>query len=73
MYDFLVETIGQELTGKIPLVLVAATGFIYAALLLLTRRNLKNLYYLIPCGVIAFIIITLSRIRTSTSISRSMC
>lgn len=59
VYNFLVETIGQELTGKIPLVLVAATGLIYAALLLLSRRSLKNLLFLIPSGIIAFIIITL--------------
>ncbi len=59
VYNFLVETIGQELTGKIPLVLVAATGFIYAALLLLSRRSLKNLLFLIPCGIIAYMIITL--------------
>lgn len=59
VYNFLVETIGQELTGKIPLVLVAATGFIYATLLLISRRSLKNLLFLIPCGIIAYIIITL--------------
>jgi len=59
VYNFLVETIGQELTGKIPLVLVAATGLIYLAILMITRRNLMNLLYLIPCGVIAYIIITL--------------
>jgi hypothetical protein len=59
VYNFLVETIGQELTGKIPLVLVAATGFIYTVLLLLTRRSLKNLLFLIPCGIIAYMIITL--------------
>jgi hypothetical protein len=59
VYNFLVETIGQELTGKIPLVLVAATGLIYTALLLLTRRSLKNLLFLIPCGIIAYMIITL--------------
>lgn len=59
VYNFLVETIGQELTGKIPLVLVAATGLIYLAILMITRRNLVNLLYLIPCGVIAYIIITL--------------
>lgn len=59
VYNFLVETIGQELTGKIPLVLVAATGLIYAILLLISRRSLKNLLFLIPCGIIAFMIITL--------------
>jgi hypothetical protein len=59
VYNFLVETIGQELTGKIPLVLVAATGLIYTVLLLLTRRSLKNLLFLIPCGIIAYMIITL--------------
>ncbi|MBM3137505.1 MAG: hypothetical protein FJZ98_04895 [Chloroflexi bacterium] len=59
VYNFLVETIGQELTGKIPLILVAATGLIYTALLLVLRRSLKNLLFLIPCGVIAYMIITL--------------
>ena len=59
VYNFLVETIGQELTGKIPLVLVAATGLIYLVILMITRRSLMNLLYLIPCGVIAYIIITL--------------
>jgi hypothetical protein len=59
VYNFLVETIGQELTGKVPLVLVAATGLIYTALLLVSRRSLKNLLFLIPCGIIAFLIITL--------------
>jgi hypothetical protein len=59
VYNFLVETIGQELTGRIPLFLVAATGLIYLAILLITRRSLMNLLYLIPCGVIAYVIITL--------------
>lgn len=59
VYNFLVETIGQELTGKVPLVLVAATGLIYTALLLVSRRSLKNLLFLIPCGIIAYMIITL--------------
>jgi hypothetical protein len=59
VYNFLVETIGQELTGKVPLVLVATTGLIYTALLLVSRRSLKNLLFLIPCGIIAFLIITL--------------
>jgi len=59
VYNFLVETIGQELTGKVPLVLVAATGIIYTALLLVSRRSLKNLLFLIPCGIIAYMIITL--------------
>lgn len=59
VYNFLVDTIGQELTGKIPLVLVAAAGLIYLAILMITRRSLTNMLFLIPCGVIAYTIITL--------------
>ena len=59
VYNFLVETIGQELTSKIPLLMVITTGLVYLAILLISRRSLKNLLFLIPCGVIAYIIITL--------------
>ncbi len=59
MYNFLVETVGKEITGRIPLVMVTAVGLLYALLLLLSRRSIKNLLFLIPCGIIAYAVITL--------------
>jgi hypothetical protein len=59
VYNFLVETVGQEITGRVPLVMVTAVGLLYALLLLLSHRSIKNLLFLIPCGMIAYAVITL--------------
>lgn len=59
VYDALVNIIGQETTGKVPLVMVAVTGMVYGIAVLITQKNLKNLLFLVPCGVIALMIITL--------------
>ena len=57
IYRNIVGVFGQSAAGKVPILMVLAAGFAYGFAILLTRRNWKNLLYLIPCALIAYIII----------------
>lgn len=59
VYQASVNYLGEEATGKIPLISVLVFGFAYTAYGLATKRGLKSLLYLIPSGAIAYAIIRL--------------
>lgn len=59
VYEFLVRVFGQAITGKVPLALVVLVALGYGWAVFRSQKNLKNLAYLIPCAVIAYIIIRL--------------
>ncbi len=55
-YRKIVTLFGQNVAGTIPVILVITAGITYIVVLLISKRSLKNLYFLIPCGIIAFLI-----------------
>ena len=59
VYDAMVGAFGQDAAGKVPLVVVAIVGCMYAAVVMLTHKSLKKLLFLVPCGVIAYLIMRL--------------
>ena len=59
IYNALVNSLGQDATGKVPVLLVAITGLVYSITVLITQKSLKNILVLIPCGIIAYLIMTL--------------
>ena len=59
MYQAILNTYGLEVVGKVPLAIVAAFGAAYVLAVLRTRKDLKNLLYLLPAALIAFIIMRL--------------
>ena len=58
-YDAIVNSFGQSIAGRVPIVLVSLVGLAYALAVYFRHRSLKNLIYLIPCAVIAYLIMHL--------------
>lgn len=59
VYNAIVQAVGKDAAGKIPFVIVVIVGVAYMAAILVSHRSWKNLLFLVPCGVIAFVIIKL--------------
>jgi hypothetical protein len=59
IYSNIVKFIGQNAAGKVPILIVAFLGIAYVVAVLVSQKSLKNLLFLVPCGVIAFLIMTL--------------
>jgi hypothetical protein len=59
VYRAIVGFFGQEAAGKVPALIVVAVGIAYAVAVFRSQRSLKNLLYLVPSGVIAFLIMKL--------------
>jgi hypothetical protein len=59
VYRAIEARFGQETAGKIPLVVVILAGLGYALALLLSHRSLGNIFFLLPCAMIAVMIIGL--------------
>lgn len=59
VYRAIVGFFGQEAAGKVPVLIVAAVGTAYAVAVFRSNRSLKNLLFLVPSGVIAFLIMKL--------------
>jgi hypothetical protein len=59
VYRAILNSYGKEIVGKVPLVIVAAFGIAYVIAVLRVRKEIKYLLFLIPCGVIAFLIMRL--------------
>jgi hypothetical protein len=58
IYRNIVAFFGQSAAGNVPMLLVLAAAIIYGIAILLAHRNWKNLLYLIPCALIAYLIMT---------------
>ena len=59
VYQAILNAYGVEVVGKVPLAIVAAFGAAYVLAVLRTRKDLKNLLYLLPAALIAYIIMRL--------------
>ncbi len=59
IYNAIVNSFGQAVAGKVPLVFVVIIGFAYVIAVFRAHKSLKNLLFLVPCAVIAIIIMTL--------------
>ncbi len=59
VYRALVADFGKVAAGEVPFVFVVIVGIAYAAAILISHRSWKNLFFLVPCGVIAFAIMKL--------------
>jgi hypothetical protein len=59
IYRNLVTFFGQDVAGKVPILIVVTAGIVYMISILISQKSLKNLLFLLPCGVIAFLIMTL--------------
>ena len=59
VYQAIFDAYGLEVVGKVPLAIVAAFGAAYVLAVMRTRKNLKNLLYLLPAALIALTIMTL--------------
>jgi VanZ family protein len=59
IYRNIVTFFGQDAAGKVPVLIVAVLGIVYSFTILFIQKNPKNLLYLVPCGVIALLILTL--------------
>ncbi len=57
VYRKLESAIGQDATGKIPFYGVIFIGLAYILYGFLKHRNFTHLFYLIPCAIIAYVII----------------
>jgi hypothetical protein len=58
VYRNIVVFFGQNAAGKVPLLMVIAAAITYGIAILMMHRNWKNLLYLIPCALIASLIMT---------------
>jgi hypothetical protein len=58
-YRAIVASFGKIIAGEVPVYMVVTVGLAYAAALLLSHRNWKNLLFLVPSGIIAVLIIKL--------------
>ena len=59
IYRDIVDTFGKDAAGKVPLIVVVVVGAAYTLAVLLSRRDLKNLLFLIPSAIIAVLIMKL--------------
>jgi hypothetical protein len=59
IYSNIVTFFGQEAAGKVPVLMVAVLGIAYGTAILVSQKSPKNLLFLVPCGVIALLIMTL--------------
>ena len=59
VYRDIVGAFGQAAAGKVPLIIVVTVGTAYALAVILSHKSFKNLLYLVPCAVIAFLIMKL--------------
>jgi hypothetical protein len=59
IYRQIVSYFGNDAAGKIPVVIVVTAGIAYALVVLLSHKSWRDLLFLIPCGVIAFLIMKL--------------
>jgi hypothetical protein len=58
VYRKIVSLFGQDAAGKVPLIGAGILALAYIFILFALKRSWKNLLYLIPCGLIAFVIFT---------------
>ncbi|MGB2955057.1 MAG: VanZ family protein [Anaerolineales bacterium] len=56
VYRAILNSFGKEVVGKIPLAMVAILGILYSAAVLRNRKNWRYLLFLIPCGIITYLI-----------------
>ena len=59
IYRAILDYYGKEVVGRVPLFIVAVFGFAYCAAVLRMRKNPKYLLFLIPCAIIAVVIMRL--------------
>jgi hypothetical protein len=59
IYRDIVGFFGQDAAGKVPLLVVVFAGIAYGIAVLRSHKGLKNLLFLVPCGIIAFLIMSL--------------
>ena len=59
IYRNIVTFFGQDAAGKVPIVIVAVLGIVYVIAVLVSQKSPRNLLFLVPCGVIALLIMTL--------------
>lgn len=59
VYQKIVSLFGQQVAGKVPLVAAIILGLSYLVLLLIRKRDWKNILFLLPAAWIAFAIFTL--------------
>jgi len=59
IYNAIVNSFGQAVAGKVPLVFVVTIGIIYVIAVFRTHKSLKNLLFLVPSAIIAVTIMTL--------------
>ena len=59
VYWEILDSFGKEVVGKVPLAMVVLLGILYSAAVLRRRKDWRYLLFLIPCGVIAFLIMHL--------------
>lgn len=60
-YDAIVNTFGQNAASRVPIITVCALGLIYALAVYRVHKSFRNLLFLIPCGVIAYLIMHLEK------------
>jgi hypothetical protein len=58
IYRNIVGFFGQDAAGKVPLIMVIAAAIAFGIANLLSHKSWKNLLYLIPCALIAYLIMT---------------
>lgn len=59
IYSNIVTFFGQDAAGKVPFLIVAVLGIVYVIAIFVSQKSPKNLLFLVPCVVIALLIITL--------------
>ena len=59
VYRDIVGFFGQDAAGKVPVLIVVTVAIAYVIAILHSHKSLKNLLYLIPCAVIAILIMAL--------------
>ena len=60
-YDAIVNAFGQNAAGRVPVITVCTLGLIYALAVYRVHKSFRNLLYLIPCAVIAYLIMHLEK------------
>jgi len=59
VYRDIVGAFGKDAAGKVPLIIVVVVGIAYALAVVISQKSFKNLLFLVPCAIIAFLIMKL--------------
>ena len=59
VYNAIVKHFSAAIAGKVPITIIIVMGVVFSIVVLVLKKNIKPLILLIPCAIIAWILISL--------------